>query len=168
MGFLFWKKKNKEQPVVEAAVEELVEEVVEAPVEPVVEAAIESSIEATVEMPSEAHVSEPNFEVVVERETAPESEPEPEPEPEPQPEPVVKPEPELEEVVLPKRSFVKGIKSLFTRIKFDPENLDDLEEVLIQADFGVAASERIVAEVKNRAKREGARTENELKGILSS
>jgi len=75
--------------------------------------------------------------------------------------------PEKVEVVLPKRTFAKGIKSLFTRIKFDPENLDELEDVLIQADFGVDASENIVAEVKARAKKSGATTEAELKDLLA-
>ena len=97
------------------------------------------------------------------------------PEPVIAPEPVVEPvvtsepaaQPEKVEVVLPKRSFAKGIKSLFTRIKFDPENLDELEDVLIQADFGVEASEKIVAEVKTRAKKTGAETEAQLKSILS-
>ena len=55
--------------------------------------------------------------------------------------------PELEPVVLPKRSAKKGIRSLFSRIKFDPENLDELDDTLIQADFGVDASAAIVEEV---------------------
>jgi fused signal recognition particle receptor len=92
------------------------------------------------------------------------------PEPEVVVEPVAEPAPvaeQLETVELPKRSFAKGIKSLFTRIKFDVENLDDLEDVLIQADFGLDASEKIVAAVKDRAKKSGARTEAELKAILA-
>lgn len=77
------------------------------------------------------------------------------------------PQVELEPVVLPKRSLTKGIRSVFSRIKFDLENLDELEDVLIQADFGVAAAEAIVQEVKNRAKKSGAKTEGELKLILT-
>ena len=101
------------------------------------------------------------------------SKPKPKVEPQPvvetivEPEIEVLPEPEKVEVVLPKRTFAKGIKSLFTRVKFDPENLDELEDVLIQADFGVDASEQIVAEVKARAKKSGAQTETELKAILA-
>ena len=98
-----------------------------------------------------------------------ESEPQLEVEPEPEAvAPVVdaEPEVELEQVELPKRSFAKGIKSLFTRIKFDIENLDDLEDTLIQADFGIDAAEQIVEGVKQRAKKQGARTEAELKQIL--
>lgn len=80
-------------------------------------------------------------------------------------------EPEVAEslvaVELPKRSARKGIRSLFSRIKFDPANLDDLEDILIQADFGLDASVQIVAEVKSRAKAVAAQTEQELKQILS-
>jgi fused signal recognition particle receptor len=123
MGFLFWKKKETPSEVVVPEVEVIVPEV-EAPKE-----------------------KKKLF-----------SKPKPKVEPTPKPEPVVEEiqdvsveiisEPELEtekvEVVLPKRSFAKGIKSLFTRVKFDPENLDELEDVLIQADFGVDAAEGIV------------------------
>ena len=184
----------KEQPVeVVEAPEVLPEPAVEAPVEifeaPVVEAVVEVVHEPVVEVAPEP---EPEPEPVVEDEPEPEPEPEPvvevvpepepepvvevtpepvvedEPDPEPEPEPVVEvtPEPVLEAVELPKRSFIKGIKSLFTRIKFDPENLDELEDVLIQADFGVAAAERIVEGVKTRAKKQGAKSEAELKQIL--
>ena len=190
------KKKDKdapkEQPVeVVEAPEVLPEPVVEAPVEifevPVVETVVEVVHEPVVEVAPEPEpepepvvevAPEPEPEPVVE--VAPELEPEPvvedtpepvvedEPEPEPEPEPGVEvaPEPVLEAVELPKRSFIKGIKSLFTRIKFDPENLDELEDVLIQADFGVAAAERIVEGVKTRAKKQGAKSEAELKQIL--
>lgn len=74
---------------------------------------------------------------------------------------------ELEAVELPKRSFKKNLKSLFTRIKFDIENLDDLEDVLIQADFGLDAAVDIVEKVKQRAKKTGATTEKDLKEILT-
>ena len=80
--------------------------------------------------------------------------------------PIAEPEVELEAVELPKRSFAKGIKSLFTRIKFDVENLDDLEDTLILSDFGVDASAQIVESVKQRAKKKGAKTEGDLKAIL--
>ncbi|MEY3662509.1 MAG: hypothetical protein RI919_25 [Actinomycetota bacterium] len=191
MGFLFWRKKKdkdapQEQPVeVVEAPEAQSETVVVAPVEvveaPVVEPVAEPKPEPVVEAEPEP---EPIAEVVPEPTV--EAEPEPEPiaevvpelvvEAEPQPEPIaevvpepaaeVGPEPALEAVELPKRSFIKGIKSLFTRIKFDPENLDELEDVLIQADFGVAAAERIVEGVKSRAKKQGAKSEAELKQIL--
>ena len=74
---------------------------------------------------------------------------------------------ELVKVELPKRNLSKGFKAVFSRIKFDVENLEELEEVLIQADFGVGAAEQIVAEVKTRAKKAGSRSEAELKTILT-
>ena len=137
MGFLFWKKKDKPEEVVTPEVE------VPAPKKKLFsKPKPQPKVEPTA-------VVEPAIEVI--------------------PEPVVEviPEPEKVQVVLPKRSFAKGIKSLFTRVKFDPENLDELEDVLIQADFGVDASEQIVAEVKARAKKSGAETETELKAILA-
>ncbi len=151
MGFLFWrKKKDKDAPL-------------EQPVE-----VVEAQEVVAAEVFVEPEVVEPEVITVVVPvpvvEVVPEPEPEPEPTPEPAPEPA--PEPVLEAVELPKRSFIKGIKSLFTRVKFDPENLDELEDVLIQADFGVAAAERIVEVVKARAKKQGAKTEAELKQIL--
>jgi fused signal recognition particle receptor len=151
----FFKPKAKpviEEPPVEEPVDEPVSELaVEVLPEP------EPEVSAPVEMP------------VVE--TEPEVEPEPEPIVEvvaPVAEPAVAPaaEVELEQVELPKRSFAKGIKALFTRIKFDLENLDDLEDTLIQSDFGVDASAQIVESVKQRAKKQGAKTEAELKQIL--
>ena len=51
-------------------------------------------------------------------------------------------------------------------MKFDVANLDDLEDTLLQADFGIDASEAIVAGVRERAKKSGAQTETELKQIL--
>ena len=81
---------------------------------------------------------------------------------------VVVPEPaELVKVELPKRNLSKGFKAVFSRIKFDVENLDELEDVLIQADFGVEAAEEIVAAVKVRAKKNGSKTEAELKTVLT-
>ena len=65
------------------------------------------------------------------------------------------------------RTFASRIRSLFTGIKFDPENLDDLEDILLLADFGVDAAEDIVAEVKSLAKTRGAQTEAELRAVMS-
>ena len=68
---------------------------------------------------------------------------------------------------LPKRSSRVGIRSLFSRIKFDLESLEQLEDILIQADFGLATAETIVAEVKQIAKAQGTQSEAELKAILA-
>ena len=157
-GFLFWKKKREapaDAPIeqVETAVEPVVEAPVEAPIAPAVEPVAEPEVIAVEEPVIEDPVVE---EPVVE-------------------EPVVDvpavEEPEVEELVaveLPKRSAKKGIRSLFSRIKFNPENLDELEDILIQADFGIDASMAIVDEVKARAKKTGASTEQELKDILAA
>ena len=142
---------------------------VEAPLEPTPEPVAKST--AVIEEPEV--IPEPEIVAVVAEPVVEELEviPEPfvEPEPEVVDEPValvIEPEVELEQVELPKRSFVKGIKSIFTRIKFDVENLDELEDTLIQSDFGVDASAQIVDSVKQRAKKQGAKTDGDLKAIL--
>lgn len=47
-------------------------------------------------------------------------------------------------------------------------SLETLEQVLLEADFGVAATMRLVAEVESRAKRGLIRTEEEFQAALSS
>ena len=162
MGFLFWKKKKGAE--VETSTPEVIEDVAEQLAEPVAESSSEQPVIETVEPELE---EAPESDSELEPESHPEVAPQPEPEPEPAPEPEAAPEPELEAVELPKRSFKKGIRSLFSRIKFDPANLDDLEDILIQADFGLDASVEIVNQVKLLAKQRGAETESELKGILA-
>ena len=56
---------------------------------------------------------------------------------------------------------------MFATAKFDSSDLESLEEILLQADFGLSASEKIVAEVRKQAKLEGAATDTELKLILA-
>ena len=156
MGFLFWKKKDTEAP------------------QPEVSVVTQETPEPVIEKPKRSIFRKPKPEPEVIPTPEPEPIPEPISEPElvveviPEPELISEPEPTKEIVELPKRSFAKGIKSLFTRVKFDPENLDELEDVLIQADFGVDAAEAIVAEVKARAKKQGAQTETQLKEILAT
>ncbi len=164
MGFLFWKRKRSEeaeQPGLEqphaeqqsvepeqALAPEIVDREPSTAVdydEPTPEAVAVPKIESE----SEKHVSEAGSNAQTEPQVA-------------------QPEPVLISVELPKRSAKKGIRSLFSRIKFDPENLDELEDILLQADFGVDASLQIVGEVKARAKKSGAATETQLKQILSN
>ncbi|MEN9713544.1 MAG: hypothetical protein RLZZ164_208 [Actinomycetota bacterium] len=194
MGLLFWRKKREttagvELPDTSAEVEVAVEDAAQPEVETVAEPAPKKKLFGSKPKPKPEAKVEPAPEPAAEAEVEPEQIPEPEPEPqpevisEPEPEPVPEPvaeattgveelevppaaEVELEAVELPKRSFGKNLKSLFTRIKFDVENLEDLEDVLIQADFGVEAAESIVEGVKQRAKKLGAKTEDELKSIL--
>jgi fused signal recognition particle receptor len=71
------------------------------------------------------------------------------------------------EVTLPKRSASKAIKSIFSRVRFDPENLELIEETLIQADFGLDAAGEIVSKVKDMAKSRAAKTNQELRQILT-
>lgn len=154
-GFLFWKKKRTaevEAPVVEVPEQDKVQnnDVVAETAEAVyVDSVIISEPEPTPE-------------------PQPTPEPEPEPAPKPEPAPVPEPEPELVAVELPKRSAKKGIRSLFSRVRFNPENLDELEDILIQADFGIDASMAIVESVKDRAKKSGATSEQDLKDILAA
>ena len=159
-GFLFWKKKRPAE--VEAPVAEVVE-----PVELTHETDEVQNHDVIAETAEAAYVdsvtiSEP------EAITEPEATPEPEPEAEATPEPDAIPEPELVAVELPKRSAKKGIRSLFSRVKFNPENLDELEDILVQADFGIDAAMAIVDDVKDRAKKSGASSEQELKDILAA
>jgi fused signal recognition particle receptor len=74
---------------------------------------------------------------------------------------------ELTPSSLPIRSSKKGIRSLFAFSKFDPDDLETLEDILLQADFGLAASEKIVAAVRTEAKLQGATTESELRKVLA-
>ncbi|MEY3845881.1 MAG: hypothetical protein RJA66_148 [Actinomycetota bacterium] len=153
-GFLFWKKKRNtevEAPVVEADAPEELDMVQNHDV--VAETADAAYVDSVT-------ISEPEPIQLAARE--------PEPNPDPTPEPEPEPEPELVAVELPKRSAKKGIRSLFSRVKFNPENLDELEDILIQADFGIEASMAIVASVKDQAKKSGATSEQELKDILAS
>ncbi len=195
-GLFFWRKKREAEPETTAGVDlpetppTIVEPEkpkekklklfkpkvkVETPLEPTPEPVSKSTPvigepepEVIPEPEIVAVVAEPVAEPVVEElEVIPEPFVEPEPEVDDEPVPVViEPEVELEQVELPKRSFVKGIKSIFTRIKFDVENLDELEDTLIQSDFGVDASAQIVESVKQRAKKQGAKTDADLKAIL--
>ena len=139
-GLIFWRKKKEDKAQVSES--------------SVVEPAIEAEV-VEVETVVETETIEP-IQEVVETIELPEVV-----------EPLVIEEPILEAIELPKRRFSGGIKSLFSRIKFDLENLNELEDILIQADFGVDAAEQIVAKVKARAKSTGAKTEAELKQILT-
>ena len=194
-GLFFWRKKRKDEveaPEVAATSEDssdalnnvvlsnppaVAEVQVETPAAPSAQEKPKEKKPKFFKPKAKPVIEEPVVEPVAE--PAVEVTPEPEPEVEPEPEPIVEvvatvAEPEvapiadveLEQVELPKRSFAKGIKALFTRIKFDLENLDDLEDTLIQSDFGVDASAQIVESVKQRAKKQGAKTEAELKQIL--
>jgi fused signal recognition particle receptor len=63
-------------------------------------------------------------------------------------------------------AVTNGIASIFTRT-FDDEFYEDLETVLLAADMGVAATEKIIADLKQTVKAEKIKTEEELKQRLA-
>jgi fused signal recognition particle receptor len=71
-------------------------------------------------------------------------------------------EPLVQEVELPKRSLGDGVRSLFS----SAVELDDLEDILIRADFGVDASLEISEELQREANRAGASSDAELRLLL--
>lgn len=78
------------------------------------------------------------------------------------PKPVEKPVVAVQEVELPKRSLGDGVRSLFS----SNIELDDLEDILIRADFGVDASLEISDELKRAANKAGASSDAELRLLL--
>lgn len=72
------------------------------------------------------------------------------------------PAPDLVQVQLPVRSAERGIRSLFGS-SFD---LEDLEDILLRADFGVDAAQEITEELRVNAARAGAETDAELRLLL--
>jgi fused signal recognition particle receptor len=69
---------------------------------------------------------------------------------------------QTEKAFLPARSISSSIRSLFS----NAINLEEIEDILIRADFGVEASEQLAGELKTRAKRIGAESEAELRVLL--
>ena len=64
-------------------------------------------------------------------------------------------------------AVTSGIAAIFTKT-FDDEFYDDLETVLISADLGVTATEKIIADLKQTVKAEKIKTEAELKQRLAT
>ena len=94
-----------------------------------------------------------------------------EPEPEKQPEPEMAPAkipvatietPAVVEVELPERGLGGGIRSLFS----SEVDLEDLEDILLRADFGVDASIEITDALKKAANKAGASSDAELRLLL--
>ena len=67
-----------------------------------------------------------------------------------------------------RRAFASRIRSLFAGFDFDPTQLDQLEDILIQADFGIDAAESLVHEVKKVAELAGAKSAEQLKRVMVS
>lgn len=66
------------------------------------------------------------------------------------------------EVELPKRSLGDGIRSLFS----SNVDLEDLEDILLLADFGVEASVEITEDLRKSAQKSGATSDAELRLLL--
>ena len=112
---------------------------------------------------TEPETSEP--EVIIEKliESAPVPKSEPEPEPAPVLEPAVYQEPAaVVEVELPERGLGDGIRSLFS----SDVDLEDLEDILLRADFGVEAAIEITEALNKAANRAGASSDAELRLLL--
>lgn len=68
----------------------------------------------------------------------------------------------VEEVELPKRSLGDGIRSLFSTSL----DIEELEDTLLLADFGVEASVEITEDLRRTAKKSGANSDAELRLLL--
>ncbi|MEL0291980.1 MAG: signal recognition particle-docking protein FtsY [Aquiluna sp.] len=76
--------------------------------------------------------------------------------------PAAEPVAEVVEVELPKRSLSDGIRSLFS----SSVDIDDLEDILLLADFGVEASVEITESLRKAAGKSGATSDAELRLLL--
>ncbi|MGA1508056.1 MAG: signal recognition particle-docking protein FtsY [Aquiluna sp.] len=85
-------------------------------------------------------------------------------EPAEEPEPTKEPEPKAEvvEVELPKRSLSDVIRSLFS----SNVDIEDLEDILLLADFGVEASVEITESLRKAVSKSGATSDAELRLLL--
>ena len=135
----FRKLFNRSTPKEEQATPPAAEEVVETPPPAAAEApAPEPDLTALAEVPALEPYAEP----------APEPEPEVAPAPQPQPERRGGWFSRLSEgLSKSSRSITGSITSIFTKKKLDKATLQDLEDVLLQADLGLPMAERIVREV---------------------
>lgn len=152
----------KPAPAPEAATEQAAESLED--LKPEAEEVVAPSV-AEAEVPAvEVHAAEPVVSPAPVESIALPAEPEPKPEVAvaPQPEPVAAPEPAPTPAPQPKRSWWRrltdglsrtssalttGITDLFTKRKLDAGTLEDLEDILIQADLGLATSARIAKAV---------------------
>ena len=65
------------------------------------------------------------------------------------------------------RSQLGGLGALFSRGKVDDELLEELETRLLMSDVGIAATERLLADLKARAKREKLETPQAIQQALA-
>jgi fused signal recognition particle receptor len=101
-----------------------------------------------------------------EAELAAQPEPEPESEPEPEPDPV---RPRFRDRLGKARSLLGGyLGSVLGRSTIDEESWEELEEALIRADVGVAATTSILGDLRLRVKTEGIKDPAALMEALRS
>jgi len=153
-------KKEEPQLQPEAVATEVIAESerepeMEAPVAPPAPATeVPASVTAKAPEPEKEIEPEPVFETPIGDVVEPAQEPEPTKEPEPKAEVV--------EVELPKRSLSDGIRSLFS----SNVDIEDLEDILLLADFGVEASVEITESLRKAASKSGATSDAELRLLL--
>ena len=149
-------KKEEAQPQPDAVETKVIPEPeVEAPVAPPEPAAeVSSSVTAKAPEPEKDIEPEPVFETLIEAVLEPTRGQEPAKEPDATPEVV--------EVELPKRSLSDGIRSLFS----SNVDIEDLEDILLLADFGVEASVEITESLRKAASKTGATSDAELRLLL--
>ena len=153
-------KKEEAQPQPEAVATEVIAEsqrepemeAAVAPPEPAAE--VSASVTAIDPEPEKDIEPEPVFETPIEAVVEPAQQPEPPKEQEP--------DAEVVEVELPKRSLSDGIRSLFS----SNVDIEDLEDILLLADFGVEASVEITESLRKAARKSGATSDAELRLLL--
>ena len=149
---------KKEEPQLQPdaeATEVIPEPVVETPVAPPEPATeVPASVTATDPEPEKDIEPEPVFKTPIEAVVEPTEEPEQITDPEPKAEVV--------EVELPKRSLSDGIRSLFS----SNVDIEDLEDILLLADFGVEASVEITESLRKAASKTGVTSDAELRLLL--
>ena len=162
--FKFLKRlRDKKKASPDALEEKSVEPVASAPIEsPTPEKTSDSTAEPS---PAETEQAPVSQDPIVEPSTPVETPADPvdlEVEVDREPEPASEPTGLVEEVELPKRSLLDGVRSLFS----DDVDLDDLEDILIRADFGLEMSEQITAELQALASKKGSSSDAELRLLL--
>lgn len=162
--FKFLKRlRDKKKASPDALEEKSVEPVASAPIEsPTPEKTRDSITEPS---PAETEQAPVSQDPIVEPSTPVETPADPvdlEVEVDREPKPASEPTGLVEEVELPKRSLLDGVRSLFS----DDVDLDDLEDILIRADFGLEMSEQITAELQALASKKGSSSDAELRLLL--
>ena len=153
-------KKEEPQLQPEAVATEVIagserEPEMEAPVAPPAPATeVPASVTAKAPEPEREIEPQPTFDTPIEDVVEPAQEPEPTKEQEP--------DAGVVEVELPKRSLSDGIRSLFS----SNVDIEDLEDILLLADFGVEASVEITESLRKAASKTGATSDAELRLLL--